>query len=180
MPKKNSRTHRTLVERTVYFTPTLDERITNHLSTVSVGRAKTSRSALIRKALDHYFKQDDDYWPLVFRRINNLAIKQEKNTRRFDLLCNMFCHFLAYFFVNWPVIPKQHQDERATISESMQSKYHESLKEKLQAGGYLSDYGLDDIAELAMEEAKDLNFERLQEQGQPPGSPDQSKKVPHQ
>jgi len=159
-PKLLSRPKR----QTIYLNDGINKALNSYMDTFSRERGSVSKSAIINKAIARYLKQEDSYWSLLFMRFNNLTAKVEAYTKRMDLLSNILMHYISYYFLNWPEYSPEEKEDASQKSLILSAKFLDSLKKRLQHGGYLQELSVDSIKDFIIENAKDLDLDELHAQ----------------
>src|SRR5208283_2290897 len=83
----------------VYFDAWSERRIIEFLSNNATQRGSLNRSALVRMALQRFFKEEERYWPLLFVRLDKLTALVGAYNNRVRLLINVVMHSIAYNFL---------------------------------------------------------------------------------
>ena len=132
--------------------PSMCDLVVNHLKTT--GMAPTS---LMKAALSRYLHQEDNYWNLVFKNLEHTSMEMRAVHAEMRRFANGFLHFVFYWFMTWPdTAPDQRKDmiEKAYL---MIDKFSKTLDKRLSHGGYLTDFNMEDIKSLILENADELD-----------------------
>jgi len=150
-----------VVKRNICFDPVTDAKVNEFLENNMTSRGRLSRSALYRKAIHRYLKQEDEYWSLLFTCFSKLEDKVDAYTKGMDLLKNVLMHFISYYFLNWPDYSPEEKEDASMKGMRIAAKFENSLKTKLEQGGYLQQLTPDSISDLIIENQKTLNLDEL-------------------
>lgn|SRR5208337_516982 len=152
---------RATVQRQIHFDSATDRKMDEFLATYTSSRGRLSRSALVRKAVNRYLKQEDEYWSLLFTCFNKLSEKVDAYTRGMDLLKNILMHYISYYFLTWPEFSPEEKEDVSLKGMRIAAKFENSLKTKLEQGGYLQQLTPEAIRELIIENQKSLDLDQL-------------------
>ena len=120
------------------------------------GNRSQSKAEVVRVALRRYLKAEGSYWDIVFKRLNRNACEIQTLSHRADVLIELVFHYLDYYFYLWPQIDPQERAERKENAERMLRRFKESLVQKLREGGHLLDFVPEDLQDLMIARARDL------------------------
>jgi len=153
---KNNHSSGHSIRRQVCVDPLTDSKVDEFLA-----RGRLTRSALYRKAIQRYMKQEDEYWSLLFTCFGKLEDKVDAYTKGMDLLKNVLMHFISYYFLNWPDYSPEEKEDASIKGMRIAAKFENSLKTKLEQGGYLQQLTPDAIRDLILENQKVLDLDQV-------------------
>jgi hypothetical protein len=137
----------------------LYDRLYKHLLSNRPRDIKTSLSSFIRRAVIKYFNEEEDYWPLAFKHLNNTTMEIRTMHEELKRFCDAFIHYLTYYFMLWPHIPHEERSETYKHSSAMVENFMESFHKRLRNGGYLWKFTPEHMQELFVENAPELELE---------------------
>jgi hypothetical protein len=151
------------IKRNICIDAVTDAKVKEFLANNMTSRGRLSQSALYRKAIHRYLKQEDEYWSLLFTCFNKLEDKVDGYTRGMELLKNVLMHFISYYFLNWPDYSPEEKEDASQKGMRIAAKFENSLKTKLEQGGYLQELTPDAIRQLIIDNQKVLNLDQVHE-----------------
>ena len=120
-----------------------------------------SPSRFIKNAVAKYLTEDDRYFPLANKHLENLAKETKRIHEEFRLLCDLFFHYLSYFFYLWPEIKYEDRLEMIYHSYVMSHNFTDSLAAKARKGGYVFKFTRQNIEPFMSQYMKDPTFSKI-------------------
>ena len=122
-----------------------------------------SITELIQKALAFFLTQEENHWNLVFRNLENHTMISKIMLQEHRRLANFFIHFLHFFFMLWPDTDPEKRQDLVERSFVMAEQFVKTFNKRLQHGGYLTEFSMEDIKAVLLENASELDPREVHE-----------------
>jgi hypothetical protein len=136
----------------LYLNSFLDDKARKYMAANNV-----SITELMRKALAFFLSQEESHWNLVLRGQEYISQVTKIILQEHRRLANFFVHFLHFFFMLWPDTDPDKRQDLVERSFVMSEQFLKTFEKRLNHGGYLKEFGLEDIKAILLESAGELD-----------------------